>query len=314
MIDAHARIALEGADAAAILGLDKTAVDGKLTLKLDCDSVGGSPIDLIRALTGSGTIALADAHIAGLDGAAFDVAMRVADQSATVEAPKIQAAVSAALANGVLAVPKADTALTLAGGKLSIANATLAADDGSDLLLSGTLDLGTNTIDARATLTGHPGANALIRMPPELAIALKGPLAAPQRRLDTVALTSWLTLRAAELQARRLESLQANRRPDVLGPAIRPAPPFIRSPPSGMTLEFPAIASVASLPGARGFDRLHVEPTAVKPVAARPAVDDAAAAATAEQKPRPTPQVAAPPPPSAPTLRSLLERLFRTQN
>lgn len=314
MIDAHARIALDGADTAAILGADKTAVDGKLTLNLKCDSVGGSPIDLIRALNGSGTIALADAHIAGLDGAAFDVAMRTADQSATIEAPKIQAAVSAALANGVVAVPKADNALTLAGGKLSIVNATLKADDGSDLLLNGTLDLGNDTIDARATLTGHPGANALIRMPPELAVALKGPLAAPQRRLDTVALTSWLTLRAAELQTRRLESLQANRRADVLGPAIRPAPPFIRSPPSGMALEFPAVASLAPPPGSRGFDRLHVEPTTVKPIAARPAVNDAAAGATVEQKPRPSPQAVAAPPPSAPTLRSLLQRLFRTQN
>src|SRR5208282_3902126 len=146
---------------------------------------------------------------AGLDGAAFDAAVRAAGQSTVIAQSKIQAAVSAALANGRLAVPQGDAAMTITGGKVSVANVTLQAQDGTALALAGVLDLSTGAIDARMTLTGQPPADALIRMRPELAVGLKGPLAAPKRTLDISALTNWLTLRAAELQTRRLESIEA---------------------------------------------------------------------------------------------------------
>ena len=76
----HGHIALADADAATVLQTDKKIIDARLTLKADFDSFGSSPAALVRAAHGSGTIALADAHIAGLDPAAFVAAMRAADQ------------------------------------------------------------------------------------------------------------------------------------------------------------------------------------------------------------------------------------------
>jgi hypothetical protein len=153
---------------------------------------------------------------------------------------------------------------------------------------------------------------------------VKGPLAAPERRLDVAALVGWLTLRATEQQTRRLESLEANRRADVLGDFARPAPPSLRFVPRGTALEINNHANPAAAPasGTNGLDRLRSEiPTAVaapappssapsrspgvsKPLApgATPGADRATAAAGAAQ---PTPQQG---------LRSLLNSLFGSQN
>ena len=278
----HGHVALADADAAIVLQTDKKTIDARLTLKADFDSFGSSPAALVRAAHGSGAIALADAHIAGLDPAAFVAAMHAADQSTAIELAKIQPAVNAALAGGHLAAPQGDAAMTITDGKVGVANATVPAQDGATLSFSGALDLNTGAVDARMTLAAPPPAHALIRMRPELAVMLKGPLAAPARSLDVSALTGWLTLRAAELQTRRLESIEANGRQDVIGRAVRPDFPVVRTVPAGGIVEFAELAS-ASPPGTRGLDLLQTEaPAAVrhridngKQTAARAAADPA---------------------------------------
>ncbi len=340
---AQGRVELTGADAATILASNKNAIDGRLTMKLQGDGMGLSPDGFIGSLHGGGVITLTDAHFAGIDTAAFDAALHAADQSGSIEAPKIRAAVSAAMDNGRLAVPQGNAAVTITAGQVHVANATLQVQGGGELALAGVLDLGTSAIDARLTLSGQPATNALVHTRPELALTLKGQLAAPERTLDVSALVSWLTLRAAELQTRRLESIEANRREDVVGPAIRPAPPAVRFVPPGTAVEsspLPASASAGPASGTTGFDLLQPEaPTAapdethsesetaahnasaaalpsaqgITAVAPRapPRTDNATAAAgTAVPYRRRSPSP--PPPPAAP--RSLLDFLIRPQN
>jgi len=296
----HGHIALADADAATVLQIDKKIVDARLTLKADFDGFGSSPAALVHAVHGSGAIELADAHIAGLDPAAFVAAMHAADQGTMIEAIKIHPAVNAALAGGHLAVPQGDATITITDGKVRVANATVPAQDGAALALTGALDLNTGAVDARMTLTAPPPAHALIRIRPELAVALKGPLAAPARTLDVSVLTGWLSLRAAELQTRRLESIEANGRQDVIGRAVRPDFPVVRTVPAGGIVEFAGLAS-ASPPGARGLDLLQTEAPAA-----------AVTGSTTANKPRPAPQ---PAPPAAPqTAGPPLDLLFRPQN
>ncbi len=269
---AKGHIELVGADAATILGSEPKTVDGLLTMKLQGESTGLSPKALIGALHGSGAIALTDARFAGIDTAAFAAAMLAADQSGAIVAPKIRAAVNAAMANGSLAVPQGDAEVTITAGQIRLANATLQAERGAELALAGVLDLNNAAIDARMTLSAAPAANALIRTRPELAVTIRGPLAAPKRTLDVSALVGWLALRAAERETRRLESIEANRRQDVLGPVVRPASPPARSVPLGTTAEsaLPANAAAVPAPGMRGFDRLHPEVPAAAPDDAHP--------------------------------------------
>ncbi len=170
------------------------------------------------------------------------------------------------MANGRLAVPYGDAVLTVASGQINLANATLQAQDGATLSLNGALNLGNAALNARMTLSGQSPANALIRPRPELAVAVTGPLAAPTRTLDASALTAWLTLRAAELQTRRIESIEANRRDAATGPFVRPASPVVRPTPRGTVVES-AIPTNAPPPGlgARSIERLQPQAPAAMP-------------------------------------------------
>jgi len=233
----HGRVELADADAATLLQADPKTVAARLSLKLDGDSIGASPAAVVASLHGAGSISLNEAHLAGLDSAAFVAAMRAADQAKTIDPGKIEAATKAALANGEFDVPHGEAPVTITGGKAGVANVILRAPDGSALALAGTFDLNIGAVDARMTLSSDPPPHALINARPELAIALKGPLAAPARSLDVSALTGWLALRAAELQTRRLELLEAKGRKDILGRAIHPDFTTLRAAPPGALSE-----------------------------------------------------------------------------
>jgi hypothetical protein len=156
---------------------------------------------------------------------------------------------------------------------------------------------------------------------------VKGPLAAPERTIDVSTLVAWLSMRAAELQTRRLESLEANRRQEVLGAVVRPGSPPIRVVPLGTALES-AVQSAPSGPtlGTRAFEHLLPETPPAPPVVNRPetgSIDHGATAAAAVPSPpgvKPAPANTPPRTSSAPaqaaptTLNSLLKYLFGSQN
>ena len=322
----HGYVEIADASASAIAGT--TMIDGSLSAKLQGESQGLSPEGIVGAFHGGGTVTLSRAQLTGFSPAAFDVAMRLADQSGgAVDAAKIRAAVSAAMDGRKLPVAKADAEVTIAGGQLRVANAILPAQDGARLALDGTLDLKAATVDAQFVLSTEPAASALILARPELAVTLKGPLAAPERRLDVASLLGWLSLRAAEQQTRRLESLEANRRADVLADVARPAPPATRFVPQGTALEINnhANAAAAPPPGTNLLDRLRPEAppaAAVSPIviAPPPTAKPANPLAASPDKPtdkandRTSAAAGAPRPAPLPGLRSLLNSLFGSQN
>ena len=265
-VSAQGRLELAGANAAVLLRPNVNGVDGQLTVKLQGEGLGRSPEGLIGSLHGGGTISLADGHLAGFDTAAFDAAIHAADSSETIDAAKIRAAVGAASDGSRLAVPRADADVAMTGGQLRLGATTLPAPRGGELSLSGSLDLNRGALDARMTLAGSPATSALVHTRPEFSVTAKGPLAAPLRTLDVSALVGWLTLRSAELQTRRLESIEANQHEEPVGSVVRPASPAIRFMPMGTPLESAAQANAAA-PGVanRGFDRLQPEAPAAAP-------------------------------------------------
>ncbi len=272
----NGHLELTDADAATLLQADDKTIAGHLTLKLDGDSIGATPAAAVGSLHGSGTVALTDASLGGLDPAAFAAAMRTADQSNAVDAARIQAAVKTALGRGHLVVGQASAPVTVAGGKLGVANVTLHAQDNSALGVAGTLDLNTGTVDARLDLSADPPPHALIGKRPELAVLLKGPLVSPVSAVDVSALTGWLALRASEFQTRRLESVEANRRNDVIGPAVRPRFTDVRAAPRGTLAESGMLVGApAPATGGQRLDLLQPElpfplPTPAPPRTAGP--------------------------------------------
>ena len=318
-LTARGRIALTGAKTDVAFASKKNGVDGQVMLTLQGDGSGLSPVGLIGSLHGSGKIALRDAHFAGLDTAAFSAAVKESEQSTSLDASKIRTAVNAAMEDGRLSVSQADADITMASGQITIANATLRAQGGATLSLAGTLDLKSEGIDATLKLEEPLAANALIHLPPELTIAVKGPLTAPERTLDLSALMGWLALRATEQQTRRLESVEANRRNEDSGSVTRPASPAIRFIPPGAALETTAHIDPAAAFGSRTFDRMRPEASADAPAshpdqgaAALTSAGTANPAAPRSDKTSTNSGTAHAPSPSG--LHSPLDLLFHSQN
>jgi large subunit ribosomal protein L24 len=261
-VTAHGKIALADA-AATIAGPSLNASDGQLTLSLEGHGFGASPFGLIGSLSGSGTLALKNIQIAGLDPAAFDAAMQAAGQSGPIDVAKVQAAINAALAKGHLTVPEGSVPIDIGSGTLNLKEVTLDAQGGSKLALKGAVDLSSAAINARMTLSESPPPSALLATPPELSVNIKGPFAAPQRALDTTALMNLLTLRAAELQSRRIQSIESSRYDGMMAPAIHPDSPDVRVAPLGAIVESAVPPNLLAVPvaGARGVERLQ-QPTA----------------------------------------------------
>jgi large subunit ribosomal protein L24 len=141
----------------------------------------------------------------------------------------------------------------------------------------------------------------LINSRPELAIVLKGPLAAPARTIDVSALTGWLALRAAELQTRRLELIEVDRRRDVFGRAVHPDFTRLRGVPRGALSESGIqVGAVVPVAGVPKLDLLQHPP----PVAAD------SIGQIKERIPLPTP---APPRTAGPDRQAPLD-LLRPQN
>ncbi len=255
----HAAFDLGDVAAAAVLGPALNVSGGRLTVTLASDGFGTSPAALIGSLHGSGTAILKDAQFAGLDAGVFAAAMRAAGRGGPIDMGKVQAAVNASLASGHLGVPLGEATLAVASGTVDLNEVTLQASGGAQLALGGAIDLDHAAINARMTLSEAPPANALITMRPELSINVQGALAAPQRTLDMAALRSWLTLSAAELQTRLIESIEANRRTGMAGQSGHAGSPDVPIVPSGSIVEsaVPPRLLSAPAPGARGLERLQ---------------------------------------------------------
>jgi AsmA family/AsmA-like C-terminal region len=299
---AQGRLALADAHAAMLVTGGKNAIDGNVTVTLQGEGLGLNPEGLVGSFHGSGKIDVSNAQFGGIAPQAFDLAINAADQSGATDAAKIAPVVSAAMNNGRLAVNKGGAEMTIDAGRIRMARAALTAESGDELAVEGIADLNTSLLDARMTLSEPPPASALIDARPEIAVIVRGPLAAPERRLDVSALVGWLTLRTTEQQTRRVESLEANRRPGVLDPAARPTSPAIRYLPPGTALEMSKPAGMPP-PAGREFDRLRPDPAAAKPPAPRASDSDKATAATGAASR-----------PASPATHSPLDLLFRSQN
>ena len=211
-LNARARIALNGADAAGLLpGDGKPALAGRISLQAEVAGGGLSPASLVGALGGSGTIAIEDAQLASLDPKAFGAAIGASERGIAIDAGRIRDIVSTVLDGGYLVVPRLDAAFAVNAGQARVGQ-TLFYGQGADIVLAGGADLAEGTIDARLTLLGPAIQEGTTQVRPEILVMLKGPMLAPKRTVDVAALSSLLMLRSVERQSRRLDVIEAERR------------------------------------------------------------------------------------------------------
>ena len=209
-----ARAALKAADGNALSYRGLKMPPGQVSMQATLAGQGRSAQALTGSLSGSGTVTLAGASIAGLNPTVFDVAIRASDSGQVSDDIRLRQIVDTALAGGSLPVASAEMAFGIRDGRLSAGPATIESEK-LRATLSGGYDIPADQADLRAVLTstiaGHP----------EIQLFAAGPPEALNRNVDVASLSSWLAVRAIDRETRRLDALERGEAP----PAPSSAPP-----------------------------------------------------------------------------------------
>jgi large subunit ribosomal protein L24 len=276
----NARVQLSGVDGAALRYRALTMPAGRISIQMTLASQGRSASALTGALSGSGTVTLESARVAGLDPRAFDAAIRASDNGQATDDAKLRQIVEPVLSAGALPVKSAQIPFSIGDGRLRVGATTLEADS-ARAIISGGYDIPADQVDIRAGLASTAVGQAASR--PEIQLFTVGSPDALSRNVDVAALSAWLAVRAIDRETRRLDSIE------------RGEPLPAAAPPSAAILDarpFDQPTSDLPIPGPR---RLPLKPKASAP---RPP----AAAAPENLPPAPNPpvvsqQVAPLPPP-----------------
>jgi large subunit ribosomal protein L24 len=202
-------------------------------MQMTLSSEGRSASGLTGALSGSGTLTLESARVAGLDPRAFEAAIRASDNGQAVDDIRLRQIVEPALSAGALAVASAQIPFNIREGRLRVGATTLDAE-GARAIVSGGYDIPADQADIRVVIASTTVGAATSR--PEIWLFAVGAPNALNRTVDVAALSSWLAVRAIDRETRRLDSIErgeplpANAAPDADGLPLSDVPTSSRGP------------------------------------------------------------------------------------
>jgi large subunit ribosomal protein L24 len=267
----NARLQFSGVDGAALRYRALAMPGGRASMQMTLASQGRSASALAGALSGSGSLTLESARIAGLDPRAFDVAIRTSDNGQATDDIKLRQFVEAALSAGALSVASAQIPFNIKDGRLRVGATTLDAE-GARAIVSGGYDISADQTDIRAALTSTTASSAAAR--PEIQIFAVGSPDALDRTVDVAALSSWLAVRAIDRETRRLDSIERGEVPPAL-PASIPPPAMALPPADAPVVKLPELpSSEVPIPG-RDPRRVVAKPRIVTPPPLAPLVPNA---------------------------------------
>ena len=327
----NARVQISGVDGGALRYRALTMPSGRVSMQATLASQGRSASALTGALSGSGTVTLEAARVAGLDPRAFEVAIRASDNGQATDDVRLRQIVEPALSAGALSVASAQIPFTIRDGRMRIGATTLDAP-GVRAVVSGGYDIPADQADIRAALALTMAMPATGR--PEIQLFAAGTPDALSRTVDVAALSSWLAVRAIDHETRRLDAIERGEPPPpapapVSLPPAADAPPLLVPPDAGPSSEPPsqvplpgrdprrlvpkAKAAIPRPPAAPAIVNAPgpATPTAVAPgprapvvsqqvVPLPPPIEVRPAPGTAKPKPRPAPPLVLTPPIAAP--------------
>jgi large subunit ribosomal protein L24 len=270
----NARVQFSAVNGAALRYRGLKMPAGRASMQMTLASQGRSASALAGALSGSGTLALEFAAIAGLDPRAFDAAIRASDSGLATDDVKLRQIVEPVLSAGVLSVGSAQIPFNIRDGRLRVGATTLDAR-GARAIISGGYDISADQADIRVNLASTAADTA---SRPEIQLFAVGTPDALDRTVDVAALSSWLAVRAIDRETRRLDAIERG------GP-----------PPSSTSLPPPA----AAVPSTGTPDPRRPPPKA-KAAAPRPPAAPPAPTAPSPTAPSPAAQSPALPAPAAP--------------
>ena len=168
-IAVNASVQLSGVDGTALRYRNLAMPAGRASMQMTLASQGRSAPALTGALSGSGTVTLESARIAGLDPRAFEVAVRASDSGQSKDDARLKQIVEPALSAGALSVGSAQIPFTIRDGRLRVGATTLDAN-GVRATVSGGYDIPADQADIRAALAlthgrtrDRPSRNPVVR-------------------------------------------------------------------------------------------------------------------------------------------------------
>jgi hypothetical protein len=267
----NARLQFSGVDGAALRYRALALPAGRASMQMTLASQGRSASALAGALSGSGSLTLESARIAGLDPRAFDAAIRATDNGQATDDVKLRQIVETALSAGGLAVASAQIPFNIKDGRLRVGATALDAE-GARAIVSGGYDIAADQTDIRAALTLTATGTATGR--PEIQIFTVGSPDGLNRTVDVAALSSWLAVRAIDRETRRLDSIERGEPPPAL-PASIPPPAMALPPVETPAAKLPDLPiSEVPIPG-RDPRRIPPKPRIVAPPPLVPPVPNA---------------------------------------
>jgi hypothetical protein len=217
----NARVQFTGVDGNTLRYRGLAMPAGRASLQMTLASQGRSASALTGALSGSGTVTLESAVIAGLDPRAFEAAIRASDTGQATDDVKLRQIMEPVLSAGGLSVASAQIPFNVRDGRLRVGATTLDAG-GARAIISGGYDIPADQADIRvimaSTTLAGPAASR-----PEIQLFAVGSPDALQRTVDVAALSSWLAVRAIDRETRRLDSIERGEPAPALPASIPPA-------------------------------------------------------------------------------------------
>jgi hypothetical protein len=201
----NARVQLSGVDGTALRYRALAMPAGRVSMQMTLASQGRSASALTGALSGSGTVMLESARVAGLNPRAFDAAIRASDDGSATDDVRLRQIVEPVLSAGAMSVASAQIPFNIRDGRIRIGATTLDAE-GARVVVSGGYDIPADQADIRASLASTSAGAASSR--PEIQLFAAGSPDALDRTVDVAALSSWLAVRAIDRETRRLDSIE----------------------------------------------------------------------------------------------------------
>jgi large subunit ribosomal protein L24 len=226
----NARAQFVGVDGRALRYRALAMPAGRVSMQATLASQGRSASALIGALSGSGTVTLESAKVAGLDPRAFEIAVRASDDGQATDDVKLRQIVEPALSAGALSVASAQIPFTIRDGRMRIGATPLDAP-GVRAVVSGGYDIPADQADIRAALGLTMALPATGR--PEIQLFAVGTPDGLSRTVDVTALSSWLAVRKIDHETRRLDAIERGEPPPP-PPAPVSLPPQEEPPPSAV--------------------------------------------------------------------------------
>ena len=198
---------LAGIDVSRLPGAE--ALSGKANISANLNTSGKSVEAMVAALSGTGTAALSDVTVRGINPAAMPALIAEADRIGRDIKEETVAAFAPSIAGeGEFAGGNADISFTLAGGVLRSSPLTLTAQ-GTTLSAELRADMAEWNIAASGEVVYDPGNEALVGSQPSLNFSLEGAPGEAALAFDTQPMAQFLTQRALEIEQARVEAMQA---------------------------------------------------------------------------------------------------------